>query len=43
MVSRPGDVAFQVVETPARLRNFDENFPGVLEQAFAGFSYDDCA
>src|SRR4051794_2833747 len=38
-----GAVAFQVVEATARLRNFNENFPGVLEQAFAGFGDDDCA
>src|SRR2546423_1831211 len=38
-----GDVAFQIVEAPARLGNFDENFPGVLEQAFAGFGDDDRA
>ena len=38
-----GDVAFQVVEATARLGNLDENFPRILEQAFAGFGDNDRA
>ena len=38
-----GNVVFQVVEATARLGNLDENFPGILEQAFAGLGEDDRA